>query len=136
MNATIITPDLAIGSYSAIVEMQATGWQCICLTNEGGEVPCHTIPMNDGGGNSAEKIEAAIKWVLDVWKSGNKAYVCCRYGMNRSVSIGAAAMAVGRRVEWFSNALAMINRSRSIAGPRDDTMSEILLVVMKLKQNG
>jgi hypothetical protein len=133
MNATKITSDLAIGSYTALTEMQAEGWKCICLTNEGGEWPCMMVPMNDGGGNSMEMIEQAVQWVLDVWGRGEKAYVCCRHGMNRSVSVSAAALTLAGRAEWLTLALRGIQACRPIATPRDDTLAEVMLVVCKKK---
>lgn len=134
MNATIITPDLAIGSYTAILEMQSAGWRCICLTSEGGVfADCEMQPFNDGGGNTFEMIEKAIQWILDVWKRGEKAYVCCRHGMNRSVSMSAAALTLAGRTEWLSVALRGIQMLRPIATPRDDTLTEVMLVVCKQK---
>lgn len=134
MNATKIIPDLAIGSYTAIPEMQAQGWKCICLTNEGGDFPnCEMQPLNDGGGNSVETLEKAIQWVLAVWKRGERAYVCCRHGMNRSVSVSAAALTLAGRCEWLSVALRGIQALRPIATPRDDTLAEVMMVVCKQK---
>jgi len=135
MNATVITSDLAIGSYTAIAEMQAQGWKCLCLTNEGGDFPnCEMQPLNDGGGNSIEMLEKAVLWILDVWKWQEKAYVCCRHGMNRSVSVGAAALTLAGRCEWFSVALRGIQTLRLVATPRDDTLAEVMLMVCKQKK--
>ena len=133
-NATVIGPHLAVGSFTAIPAMQADGWRCLCLSGGGKDYAgIEFIPMNDSGGNNQEKIEKAIRWILDVWRSGGKAYVCCRHGMNRSVSIAAAAMTLAGKKEWFSNALTTIHQHRPVAGPRDDTMVEILLVTAKMK---
>jgi protein-tyrosine phosphatase len=91
------------------------------------------IPLNDGGGNSGEKIEQAIQWILDVWQQKEKVYVCCRHGMNRSVSVSAAALTLGKHCEWLSVALRGIQVLRPIATPRDDTLAEVMMIVCKKK---
>ena len=133
MNATIIMPDLAIGSYTAIEEMKKDGWLSLCLTDEGKNAD-FLVPMIDGGGNQNDKIEQAIGWILSTWNAKNKAFVCCMHGMNRSVSISAAAITLNHRCEWFSQALIFISQYRQVASPRDDTMAEVLMVVNKYKR--
>jgi len=135
MNATIITPDLAIGSYTAIEDMKKDGWLSLCLTDDGKDTPYDCIiPMIDGGGNQTDKIEQAIGWVLSTWNAKQKAYVCCIHGMNRSVSISAAALTLANKCEWFSQALIGISQHRQVASPRDDTMAEVLMVVNRYKR--
>ena len=134
MNATIILPDLAIGSYTALAEMKSQGWVCLCLVDEGANTPYDLlVPMIDAGGNRIEKIKQSIDWILDTWNNKQKVFVCCVHGMNRSVSIGAAALTLAGRTEWFSNALMFIQSKRNVATPRDDTMVEILAIVGKRK---
>jgi protein-tyrosine phosphatase len=133
MNATVITNDLAVGAYTAIEEMHKNGWQCICLART---VPvptyCKHIPLHDGG-NPPEPIQKAIQWILDQWKEGKKTFVCCRHGMNRSVLTSAAALNLVRG-GWFMDSWKIIGTKRTIANGRDDTLRDVLAVLMEMKK--
>jgi hypothetical protein len=133
MNATIITDNLAVGSFTAIDQMKKNGWVSICLSDRTTTTPDILIPMFDGSGNLSGKMKNAIDWILNAWHNNHKVYVCCEHGMNRSVSIAAASLTLAGKTEWFSNALLWIASKRNIASPRDDTMTEVLLLVNKLK---
>jgi hypothetical protein len=135
MNATEITNDLAIGSYTAITQMHEAGWKCVCFARN---VPivdyCEYIPLVDGGGNEPNTVCRAIAWIVNRWSEGNKVYSCCRHGMNRSVLIAAAALAVANRVEWFIDGWRVIASKRQIVSGRDDTLLDVLLVVDKMRK--
>lgn len=134
MNASFVADDLAVGGEDAAEEMFLKGWVPVCV---GDNIPPYIadldFPMKDGSGNASATIINAIGCILSYWKTGRKVFVYCRQGMNRSVLIAAAALTVSGRCEWLSTALARIARCRGIAAPRDDTMAEVLQVVMHLR---
>lgn len=114
--------------------MTLHGWACIGVGDN--VAPSHGalyFPMIDGGGNDPKVICEAVKRILLHWRNDEKVFVYCKHGMNRSALIAAAALAVSGRCEWLSTALFLVNRARPIATPRDDTMREVLEVVLAMR---
>lgn len=134
---TIISDCLSIGSFLKAEEMTNDGWKTICVASGSDVAKCDiNIEMVDGRGNDSKTIKEAIGWIIGQWKEGHKVFVCCRHGMNRSVAIAAGALAVSRKCEWLSNGLKEISSKRLIVSPRDDTLYEVLSVVMELRDVG
>jgi hypothetical protein len=134
MNATTIVPyKLAIGSFTALEGMHSEGWECMCLaTNVSPPSFCKHIPLVDGGGSPPVSIRDAIQWIVDNWRIGNKTYVCCRHGMNRSVLVSTAAMTLVYG-GWFIENWRKISDKRSVASGRDDTLADVLRVLETMR---
>ncbi len=134
MNTSFVTDDLAVGGEDAAEEMFLKGWIPVCVGDNARPYNADLhYPLLDGRGNPTVVIGAAINCILSFWKAERKVFVYCRHGMNRSALIAAAALAVSGRCEWLSTALIKIARVRDISTPRDDTMAEVLQVVMLLR---
>jgi protein-tyrosine phosphatase len=52
------------------------------------------FPLNDGGGNANEIIDAAIRSIVALVDSQIRTLVACSAGMSRSLAIAAAALAM------------------------------------------
>lgn len=136
MNATEITDDLAVGSFSAIAEMYERGWRPICFADDlDGPLPvyCRHFPMIDGGGSCTRMIEQGIYAITGTWRDQRKVFSCCRHGMNRSAIMAAAAMTIAGRTLWLMDALKIIVAKREIVSSRDTTLWDVLGVVKRIK---
>lgn len=132
---SIIDVDLSVGSFYAAKDMMSSGWKTICFAI-GGDVPeCDiNVELIDGSGNNVQDITKSINWILEQWENNNKVFVCCRFGMSRSPSIAAAALAANHRCEWLSNGLKQISYYRQFISPRDDMLSDTLLSLMQIRK--
>jgi protein-tyrosine phosphatase len=76
------------------------------------------FPLVDGGGNSLDMLRCAVQTAAGLLRAGFPTLVFCSGGMSRSVSVGAAALAVssGRLAEDCL-------RSVAAGGPADVSMS-------------
>lgn len=134
MNVSYVDVDLAVGGCDDAEAMAADGWKVVCVADN--VKPLHAgfhFPLRDGGGNDPSIINSAIRCVWRFLRCDEKVFVYCRHGMNRSVLIAAAALAADGRCEWLSTGIIAINKARHIATPRDDTMQEVLDVLLKLR---
>ena len=120
MSPTIITKDIAVGSFRDVDKMKKEGWITVCVAS-GEDVPrCDAnYELIDGSGNNKETIKSAILEVLNLINNEEKVYVCCRQGMNRSPLIAAAALAAAAKVEWLSTGLILIASKRNVSTPSD-----------------
>jgi protein-tyrosine phosphatase len=52
------------------------------------------FPLNDGGGNANEIVDAAIRSIITLVDNHIRTLVACSAGMSRSLAVAAAAMAM------------------------------------------
>ena len=137
MNASLVTETLAVGGADAAAAMRRRGFALVCVADNLPAPPDgHHFPMADGSGSDANLMAMGLRHVARRLAEGRPVYVYCRHGMNRSVCVAAAALKLSGRCRWVSEGVALVKAARAVAAPRDDTLAEVLAVVMRLAPPG
>lgn len=134
----VLLDKLAVGTAARAAEMALRGWDVLCVADDLPERPAvgTHLPLRDGCGNDPNLIALAVHHVIRTWDEGKKVFVCCKQGRSRSALVAAAALVVSGRRRWFSDSLHAVRHARPSVSPRDDTLAEVLAVVLKLRPAG
>lgn len=129
-----LTENLAVGSFLHIPHFEAAGWRVLTVAHASPEpTNGRKIALIDGTGNSLAKARECVEWILAEWQAGNKVFVCCRSGANRSPALCAAALALsGQFGGIMSSAYEWLRSQRSKVGYRHGTAEEIERAVWPL----
>jgi protein-tyrosine phosphatase len=93
-----ITKNIAIGNVHSARNLNGQFDVVLCLTgccrdvDDEDDVYREVIPLNDGPGNSFEKIELAVKFIQEAVEADEQILVHCNAGHSRSTSIVALWM--------------------------------------------
>jgi protein-tyrosine phosphatase len=82
------------------------------------------LPLVDFGGLPADELEQAVSGVLASLAAGNRTYVHCRAGWQRSAAVAAGVVAIRQGV-GIDEALAMVKTMKPSAEPLPQQLEDL-----------